>query len=837
MSLLGKLMDDLEGLLERDSDASVDAATAQAQESLKAAKLQSALEQAASTVAAVGGRLISDPQGTLEAVAEDAKVAIWGHNGPHPVTDAVNFVKGVAGITGDNLLRTFNALAGDVTPVEMERQANAVSQAEGAVIESRFNTGASIGDMSWLIYKGRLNSNQEMQDKWQQYKEVETSHGFNSCTYVNGADKQVVITLEGTQPNSDLSMLWLSKDGLADLEIGLGVIPPQMREGYEEFKTIVADAMNTYVSQGYSISVAGHSLGGGLAQMMAGMYYIDTGVALPTLAEAGPGMLAQLKLYAQEQLLAGKEIHTPDGNIVRLQSGSLVEQASEAKAIVDSFKAQDFSFVTNMITEGDPVGAVNYDADPEKDGHVGVSVIVPYLLTAREDLQDLEFAVLDGANAQHIVTPELTDKLGLGNIWATRFDRHEPDQSAALWSGTAVGFKDPSVVGAGSALYRQYLDPRQVWEGSKLGLPEVTMFGTSGDDYIETGDKATQVYAGNGNDVVVGGDGGNILDGGLGNDILYGGKGDDYLAGGEGDDILFGMEGNDILYGGAGNDYLDGGAGSDLLFGGAGDDTLVWSAGNDILCGNEGNDTFIIREGVQGQGQIKWERNYSNFGNDNVVFEGKMAEGSSMLMNFADEIRFQDMRWSVNGNDIVMTDNLGDASASVTFKDAFSTMAQNSGAIDMQFTNGSLYVDDVMYNVQVGSGEVHAVSDLEKYKGTIMVGSAGDDKLYSGKGDDLMFGGDGADTFVFGNSFGNDIIAGGTSEDIIQFTNAFNAQEYTISQNNNDMVISYQQTGMSTEHTLVLSDWYASGNHIENVEFSNGSFSIADGSFKKQAAV
>ena len=84
---------------------------------------------------------------------------------------------------------------------------------------------------------------------------------------------------------------------------------------------------------------------------------------------------------------------------------------------------------------------------------------------------------------------------------------------------------------------------------------------------------------------------------------------------------------------------------------------------------------------------------------------------------------------------------------------------------------------------------------------------------------------------------GNDIIAGGTSEDIIQFTNAFNAQEYTISQNNNDMVISYQQTGMSTEHTLVLSDWYASGNHIENVEFSNGSFSIADGSFKKQAAV
>ena len=61
---------------------------------------------------------------------------------------------------------------------------------------------------------------------------METSHGFNSVTYVNEADKQVVITLEGTQANSDLSPLWLSKDGLADLEICLGVIPPQMREGY-----------------------------------------------------------------------------------------------------------------------------------------------------------------------------------------------------------------------------------------------------------------------------------------------------------------------------------------------------------------------------------------------------------------------------------------------------------------------------------------------------------------------------------------------------------------------------------------------------------------------------
>ena len=830
MTLVSKIVEDLEGIFEKDASGE---ATSAAQADLQAAKVKAAVSQVADTIAAVTGRIIDDPTGTLNSIVEDTKVAIWGHNGPHPAEDAANFLKGTAGIGKDSVLRIYNALSKDDAPKEFQRQANAVSKADGAVIESRFTTGASIGDMSWLIYKGRLNSNHAMQDKWMQYKEVETSHGFNSCIYVNKAEHQLVITLEGTQSNSDLSPLWISKDGLADLEIGLGVIPPQMREGYEEFKNLVADAVNSYGTQGYSISVAGHSLGGGLAQMMAGMYYIDTGVALPTLAEAGPGMLAQLKLYAQEQLLAGREIHLPSGNVVGLSEGSRAEQAAEAKAIVDSFKAQDFSFVTNMITIGDPVGAVNYNEDPSKDGHVGVNVIVPYLLTAREDLQDLEYAAMDGANAKHLVTPEEWEKLGLGGIWATRFDRHEPDQSMALWSGTAVGFKDPSIVGTGSALYRAYLDPRQVWSGSSLSLPEVTAFGSDGDDYITVGDRATQVYAGDGNDVIVGGNVGSILDGGAGDDLIIGGSGDDYLAGGNGDDILYGGAGNDILYGGTGNDYLDGGAGDDLLFGGAGDDTLVWSAGNDILCGNEGNDTLIVKEGVEGQGQIKWERNYTNFGHDKVVMEGVMGENSSLLLNFADEIRMQDMRWSVQGNDIVMTDNLGDEAASVTFKDGFAAFAANSGKIDMQFTNGRLYVDDVMYNVQAGSGEIRANEDA-KYNGTILVGSQGDDVLYSGKGNDLMIGGAGKDMFVFGNSFGHDTIAGSDSDDIIRFVNDFNAQEYSISQRNDDLVISFQQTGMSTESSITISDWYASDNHIDTVQFANGSYSIANGSFQKK---
>ena len=831
MALIKKFIDDLDGLFGKDD---AEKQTKAAKRSLAIGKLETAIQQVTDTVAGVSGTVLADPLGTLGAVIDDAKVALWGHNGAHPITDAANFVKGIAGITEDNVLNVYNKISSDKS-VSYDRMDNAVSAAPGAVVVSNFATGPSIGDMSWLIYKGRLESNSEMKDKWRNVKDVETSHGFNSVTYVNEADKQVVITLEGTQANSELSPLWLSKDGLADLEIGLGVIPPQMREGYNEFKTIAAEVMNSYVNEGYSISVAGHSLGGGLAQMMAGMYFIDTGIALPTLAEAGPGMLEQLKLYAEEQLLAGKTVHLPSGNAVSLHNGLAIDRAAEAKAIVNTFKAQDFSFVTNMITVDDPVGAVNYNINPDKDGHIGVNVIVPYLLTAREDLQDLEYVIADGANGKHIVTPELTDELGFGGIWATRFDRHEPDQSIALWSGTGVGFKDPSLVGTGTALYRRYLDPREVWEGSSLSLPEVTMFGTDDNDTIVGSDKATQVYAGEGNDVVIAGDTGSILDGGNGDDYLYGGNGDDYLAGAAGNDSLYGGAGNDIMYGGAGNDYLDGGANADLLFGGEGNDTLVWSEGNDILCGNEGDDTIIVKEGVDGQAQIKWERNYSNFGNDTVQIEGAMGDGSSLLLNFADEIRMQDMRWSSNGTDIVMTDNLGDKPASVTFKDAFNAFGANNGAIDMQFTNGNLYVDDVRYQVVAGAGNVSGEIEGEGYSGKFMVGSDGSDVLHSGAGDDIMFGGMGADVFEFGNSFGDDVIADADSQDVIKFSNAFNDKEYTITRDNADLVISYQQTGFADTSSVTLSDWFSTEDRLTTVEFSNGSYQL-DGSslLKKQ---
>jgi Ca2+-binding RTX toxin-like protein len=88
-----------------------------------------------------------------------------------------------------------------------------------------------------------------------------------------------------------------------------------------------------------------------------------------------------------------------------------------------------------------------------------------------------------------------------------------------------------------------------------------------------------------------------------GNDatVLIGGAGNDTFTGHDGDDSFTGNAGNDSLSGAAGNDSLVGGGGNDILDGGDGHDHLVTSGGGaDTLTGGAGNDTFAIRGGSQG---------------------------------------------------------------------------------------------------------------------------------------------------------------------------------------------------------------------------------------------
>lgn len=144
------------------------------------------------------------------------------------------------------------------------------------------------------------------------------------------------------------------------------------------------------------------------------------------------------------------------------------------------------------------------------------------------------------------------------------------------------------------------------------------MYGGDGNDYLHGFEGFDIAYAGEGNDTIYanlaygeagndwlygedifsdslfGGSGNDYLDGRGGNDFLYGGEDRDYLKGGNGDDFLDAGEGEDILQGGSGNDILLGGEGADNLSGGIGADFIDGGTGSDILTGGSGDDVFIF---------------------------------------------------------------------------------------------------------------------------------------------------------------------------------------------------------------------------------------------------
>jgi hypothetical protein len=90
------------------------------------------------------------------------------------------------------------------------------------------------------------------------------------------------------------------------------------------------------------------------------------------------------------------------------------------------------------------------------------------------------------------------------------------------------------------------------------------MMGEKGDDEIRGG---SELYGGEGNDVIYGGSGGDYIEGQQDDDVIHagdggdffvaGGKGEDDIYGGDGNDWLFGDQGEDVLYGGDGNDHLE----------------------------------------------------------------------------------------------------------------------------------------------------------------------------------------------------------------------------------------------------------------------------------------
>ena len=152
--------------------------------------------------------------------------------------------------------------------------------------------------------------------------------------------------------------------------------------------------------------------------------------------------------------------------------------------------------------------------------------------------------------------------------------------------------------------------------------------GSEDSDFLLGGDRAEQIQALNGQDIVVSCGGNDYIDGGEGDDRLIGNTGNDNLIGGNGNDTLNSGNGNDTLWGGNGNDILRGRSGDDILTGGSDRDLLDGGIGNDILHGRSGDDIFVLKSGA---------------GSDTILdFNSGFNLGSDRL-GLADGLQFDDL--------------------------------------------------------------------------------------------------------------------------------------------------------------------------------------------------
>jgi Ca2+-binding RTX toxin-like protein len=256
-----------------------------------------------------------------------------------------------------------------------------------------------------------------------------------------------------------------------------------------------------------------------------------------------------------------------------------------------------------------------------------------------------------------------------------------------------------------------------------------------------------------------------IFVGQSGNDDYQGGTADDLFFAGAGADALTGGAGDDRLYGGAGNDTLTGGAGDDQLFGGTGTDvySFAGSFGADTISDTsyDGTIWFNGLGAITGSGAYKTSATSWQSPDGQVVYA--LADSGT------------------GNTDLVIAVASAGATGRIVVRDwAESRLGISLGTtpppmpIDQAYTgdylksesNGHYLFDPVTHNVASAGAQANAPDWLVgSYLDDQIQGLGGNDLLVGWEGDDLVQGGDGADLLYGG--LGRDALEGGGGDDFL----------------------------------------------------------------------
>ena len=332
--------------------------------------------------------------------------------------------------------------------------------------------------------------------------------------------------------------------------------------------------------------------------------------------------------------------------------------------------------------------------------------------------------------------------------------------------------------------------------------------GSAGNDAIATGNFASTVFGGSGNDSITGGTGtADSIHGDAGIDVLDGGTGNDTIKGGEGNDAITAGTGSVSIDGGANDDSISLGStldSTDTIDGGAGNDTLVVTAAvTTPAAGNRvtnveyldvnlatalsqdlsmfGNTTITRLSSNTTAANITVTEAGSTF--DTITLTGAApgtvavsrsaaadAVATSLTVNFAVATPAAETVTALTASDeITLTLNAAAAANDVvltTLTAAELTTLNITGAGDMTITNaiaGSTTISTIT-NSQTGAATLSLSATNNTSAITFTAGaSTGRSTVTTGSGNDVITAGSGSLYATGGN--GNDLITGGTTTD------------------------------------------------------------------------
>lgn len=145
-------------------------------------------------------------------------------------------------------------------------------------------------------------------------------------------------------------------------------------------------------------------------------------------------------------------------------------------------------------------------------------------------------------------------------------------------------------------------------ENIETGSGNDSINGSSGDNFIRTGDGANVVYALGGDDTIIGG-----------SKIYFSGgdeEGTEILNGGSGDDLIDGMGAQEVH-----SDTFDRWRtlGEDVMVGGDGDDTLIGGGAFETMTGGSGRDVFTLTDRMTFSGENNPLDDWLLFGTTTII--------------------------------------------------------------------------------------------------------------------------------------------------------------------------------------------------------------------------